>query len=109
MDDGKLLVSVSDQRREFIEDELASGAYSSETEIIDAALELLQKKRKLDALRASIAEGDADIAAGRIRVSENADELRHDLAKAEAGGESGRQVPDIMNAVKARMRANGSL
>jgi antitoxin ParD1/3/4 len=75
MDDGKLSVAVSDHRREFIDEELAAGAYSSEAEVIDAALELLEKKKKLEALRAAIAEGDADIAAGRVHAFENAADM----------------------------------
>jgi len=68
MDDGKFSVSVSDHRREFIDEELAAGAYANEAEVIDAALALLERKKKLEALRAAIAEGDADIAAGRVHV-----------------------------------------
>ena len=75
MDDGKLSVAVSDLRREFIEEELAAGAYANEAEVVDAALELLEKKKKLEALRASIAEGDADIAAGRVHVFESAGDM----------------------------------
>ena len=75
MDDGKLSVAVSDHRREFIDEELAAGAYANEAEVVDAALELLEKKKKLEALRAAIAEGDADIAAGRVHVFENAGDM----------------------------------
>ena len=120
MDDGKLSVAVSDHRREFIEEELAAGTYADEAEIVDAALELLENKRKLEVLRALIADGDADIAAGRVHVVENAGELseyieanaesfRRELAIAEASGESNRQIPDIMKAVKTKLRANGTL
>ena len=75
MDDGKLSVAVSDHRREFIEEELAAGIYADESEVIDAALELLENKKKLDSLRAAIAEGDADVAAGRVHVFENAGDM----------------------------------
>ena len=120
MDDGKLSVAVSDHRREFIDEELAAGTYASEAEIIDAALELLENKKKLDAPHALIAEGDADIAAGRVHLFDSADDLtvyikanseslRGELAKAAASGESNRRLPDIMNAVKTRLRANGAL
>jgi putative addiction module CopG family antidote len=64
MDDGKLSVAVSDHRREFIEGELATGAYASEAEVVDAALELLERSKKIGVLRALIAEGDADFARG---------------------------------------------
>jgi antitoxin ParD1/3/4 len=64
MEDGKLSVAVSDHRREFIQEELAAGAYADEAEIVDAALELLERSKKVSALRALIAEGDADFERG---------------------------------------------
>ncbi|UVC10603.1 type II toxin-antitoxin system ParD family antitoxin [Rhizobium sp. TH2] len=75
MDDGKLSVAIFDHRREFIEEELAGGVYADEAEIVDAALELLQARKKLVVLRALIAEGDEDIAAGRIHAFENAGDM----------------------------------
>lgn len=120
MDDGNLSVAVPDYRREFIEEELAAGTYADEAEIVDAALELLENKRKREVLRALIADGDADIAAGRVHVVENtgelseyikatAESLRRELAFAEASGESDRQVPGIMKAMKTKLPANGTL
>lgn len=81
MDDGKLSVAVSDHRREFIEEELAAGSYASEAEIVDAALELLENKKKLDTLRALIAEADADIAAGRVHHYENSEDFLADIRR----------------------------
>jgi putative addiction module CopG family antidote len=75
MDDGKLSVAVSDSRREFIEEELAAGTYADETEIVEAALELLENRKKLGTLRALIAEGDADIASGRVHAFESAADM----------------------------------
>lgn len=64
MDDGKLSVAVSDDRREFIEEELAAGTYADEAAIVDAALALLERSKKVGVLRALIAEGDADFERG---------------------------------------------
>lgn len=68
MDEGKLSVAISDGRRGFIDEEVASGTYADEAEVVDAALELLENRKKLGILRALIAEGDADIAAGRVHA-----------------------------------------
>lgn len=85
MDDGKLSVTVSDHRREFIEDELAAGAYADEAEVVDAALELLENKKKLTALRALIADGDADIAAGRVHRYESTEDFLADIRRGDDG------------------------
>jgi putative addiction module CopG family antidote len=81
MDDGKLSVAVSDQRREFIEEELAAGTYADEAEIVDAALELLESSKKLGVLRALIAEGDTDIAAGRVHRYDSAEDFLADIRR----------------------------
>lgn len=85
MDDGKLSVAVSDHRREFIEEELAAGTYADEAEIVDAALELLENGKKLTALRAAIAEGDADIAAVRVHRYESAEDFLADVRREDGG------------------------
>ena len=81
MDDGKLSVAVSDGRREFIQEEVASGTYADEAEVVEAALELLENRKKLGILRALIAEGDADIAAGRVYRYESAAEFLADIRR----------------------------
>lgn len=81
MDDGKLSVAVSDHRREFIEEELAAGTYANEAEVIDAALELLESSKKLAALRTLIAEGDADIAAGRVHRYASTEDFLADIRR----------------------------
>ena len=64
MDDGKLSIAISEGRREFIEEELASGGYADEAAVIEAALDLLERQRKTQTLRELIAEGDADFERG---------------------------------------------
>ena len=85
MADGKLSVAVSDHRREFIEEELAAGSYADEAEIVDAALELLENRKKLTALRAPIAKGDADIAAGRVHRYASTEDFLADIRREDAG------------------------
>lgn len=85
MDDGKLSVTVSDHRREFIEEELAAGTYASEADIVDAALELLEHRKKLQVLRSLIAEGDADVTAGRVHRYESAEAFLADIRREEGG------------------------
>ena len=67
MDDGKLSVAVSDHRREFIDEELAAGIYASEAEVVDAALELLERSKKVGVLRALIGEADDQFERGDYR------------------------------------------
>ena len=81
MDDGKLSVAVSDYCREFIEEELATGTYADEAEVVDAALELLENRKKLGMLRVLIAEGDADIAAGRVYEYETTSDFLADIRR----------------------------
>jgi putative addiction module CopG family antidote len=81
MDDGKLSVAVSDHRREFIDEEIAAGTYADEAEIVDAALELLENKKRLGALRTLIAEGDADVAAGRVHRYGGTEEFLADIRR----------------------------
>lgn len=85
MDDGKLSVAVSDHRREFIDEELAAGTYADEAEIVDAALELLENRKKLGVLRALIAEGDGDIAAGRVHRYQGTEDFLADIRREDDG------------------------
>jgi antitoxin ParD1/3/4 len=75
MDDTKHSVAVSDHRREFIEEELAAGAYASEAEVVDAALELLERSKKVGVLRALIAEADDQFERGDYREFGESDDL----------------------------------
>ena len=120
MDDGKLSVAISDHRREFIDEELAAGKYADEAEVVDAALALLEKSRKVGTLQALIAEGAGDLGYGdpvglsgsgdlSRYIVENVDTLRRAIAESERSGESVRQIPDIMKDVKAKLRSNGAL
>ena len=77
-------VSLTDRDDRFISDQVASGEYGNASEVVRAGLRLLeQEKLKLKALRQAIAEGDADVAAGRFRSYKAGDLVRemHDVIK----------------------------
>jgi antitoxin ParD1/3/4 len=120
MDDRVISISVSDDDQEFIDGQIAAGRYTDENDMLRASLALLKRETKLGELRRLIAEGDADIAGGRVMtfdepgsltryVIENAATLDAELAASEKSGTSRRQIPDIIASVKAKLRANGSL
>jgi antitoxin ParD1/3/4 len=70
-----------------VERQLASGNYASADEVVCAGLRLLaelqENEADLEELRRLIAEGDADIAAGRVHRYANADELTADIVARE--------------------------
>jgi antitoxin ParD1/3/4 len=81
MDDGKRSIAVSDHRSDFIDEELATGKYADAAEVVDAALNLLETRKKLGVLRALIAEGDADVAAGRVHEYATTEEFLADIRR----------------------------
>lgn len=120
MSDDAVSILLSEEERLFIDSQIASGKYADDAEMLHAGLAALEREQRLRTLRALIAEGDADFARGDLVSFETAGELsayirthaeslRQELADAEASGVSSRSVPDIMNAVKTKLRANGSL
>lgn len=65
-------ISLTAQQQSFVESLVASGRYHGVSEVVRAGLRLLEdeearKQAALYALRAGVAEGDADISAGRIQ------------------------------------------
>ena len=66
-----------------VDQQLASGNFRSADEVVRAGLQLLQESEEdledLEDLRRLIAEGDADIAAGRVYRYASADELTADI------------------------------
>lgn len=70
-------VSLTDRDDRFISAQIESGEYGNASEVVRAGLRLLeQEKLKLKALRQAIAEGDADLAAGRFRSYKAGDLVR---------------------------------
>jgi antitoxin ParD1/3/4 len=79
-----------------VERQLAKGGYRNADEVVRASLELLrdlqsEDEGELEELRRLIAEGDADIAAGRVYRYASAEELTADIiarGEADAGEEA---------------------
>ena len=120
MSNDAVSIALSEEERLFVDSQIAAGNYADDAELLHAGLAALEREQRLRTLRALIDEGDADIARGDFVSFETAGELseyiktcaetlRRDLIDAEASGASSRRVPDIMNAVKTKLRTNGSL
>jgi antitoxin ParD1/3/4 len=75
MDDAAISVVISGEKREFIAEELVAGGYTDEADVVNAALSLLEKRRKIETLRALIAEGDADFERGDFMTFDEPGEL----------------------------------
>jgi antitoxin ParD1/3/4 len=63
-----------------VERQLAKGNYGTADEVVRASLQLLEEhEAELEELRRLIAEGDADIAAGRVHRYASAEEFLADI------------------------------
>lgn len=102
MGDKAISVFVSEDERAFIDGQLAVGKYASEEELLPAAL--VARQRQPLAPRGF---GEADDMSPYM--FEDVEELRGDHERSAASGESPRQVRDIMDNMKAKLRANGAL
>jgi antitoxin ParD1/3/4 len=70
-------VALTDRDDRFITDQIANGEYGNASEVVRAGLRLLEREQlRLKALRQAIAEGDADLAAGRYKSYEAGDLVR---------------------------------
>jgi antitoxin ParD1/3/4 len=82
-------VALTERDQDFIASQIAEGEYNNASEVVRAGLRMLEQEQlKLKALRQSIAQGDADLAAGRSKVyapGELARELKDGLAKHSRG------------------------
>jgi putative addiction module CopG family antidote len=119
MSDDAVSISLSEEERLFIDCQLAAGKCADDAEMLHAGLAALELEQRLQTLRELIAEGDANFERGGFKefglheslteyIVSHAEELRGQLANAEASGQSDRSVPAIMNAVKTKLRANGA-
>lgn len=85
MSEDRISVPLSDEKREFIAERIAWGDYTDEAEVLDAALALLEKRQKIEILRALIAEGDDDFERGDYMTFDEPGELtRYIVDNAEA-------------------------
>jgi len=72
----KRSIVVGERFEKFIDQQVGSGRFNNASEVVRAGLRLLEdEEAKLQQLRALIAEGDADLAAGRYTVYESTDDL----------------------------------
>ena len=61
-------VALTERDDRFIAAQIAKGEYGNASEVVRAGLRLLEKEQlRLETLRAAIASGDADLAAGRFK------------------------------------------
>lgn len=73
-------VVLTDRQEKLIETLVSSGRYQNASEVLRDGLRLVEQREaedaaKLEALRAAIAVGEADIAAGRYRDFESMEDL----------------------------------
>jgi putative addiction module CopG family antidote len=61
-------IPLSDRDLEIIQDYIDLGQFENPTEVVHAALSAFDEQRRLEALRAAIAEGDAEIDRGEYYV-----------------------------------------
>ena len=70
-------VALTSRDDRFIADQIASGEYGNASEVVRAGLRLLEQEQlRLKALRQAVAEGDADVAAGRVKHYQAGDLVR---------------------------------
>jgi antitoxin ParD1/3/4 len=78
-------VALTDKDDRFIAEQIASGEYGNASEVVRAGLRLLEQEQlKLKSLRQAVAQGDADIKAGRsktYKAGELAAEMRDALPR----------------------------
>lgn len=77
---------LTDRFRDFIGSEIAAGRYADESEVVNAALRLLERQTRDDEakvakLEALADEAIAEIEAGRCDVVNSGDELREYIAR----------------------------
>jgi antitoxin ParD1/3/4 len=73
---------VGDRYESFIAQQIEQGRFNNASEVVRAGLRMLEdSETKLANLRAQIAEGDADVEAGRVTEYSNADALTTKIVK----------------------------
>lgn len=66
-------ISLTPQLEKLVQDKVASGLYNNASEVVREALRLMKeseelRRAKLKALKAALAKGEADYAAGRYTI-----------------------------------------
>lgn len=71
---------VGDRYEAFISEQIKAGRFNNASEVVRAGLRMLEDyETRLNNLRELIAEGEADIAAGRYTTYKNAGDLFKDI------------------------------
>ena len=70
-------VSLGDHFTQFIDTQVSSGRYTTASDVVRAALRLLEREEQLNWLRGKIAEADAQYRAGK--VVEDSEQFWEDL------------------------------
>jgi antitoxin ParD1/3/4 len=88
-----------------VDQQLATGHYRSADEVVRAGLQLLQASEpegeaELEELRRLIAEGDADIAAGRVYTYASAEEFMADIIAEGEKLDSGEKTDPLASSEK---------
>lgn len=115
MENYTILVSLSDEERAFIAREIAAGNYADEAEALHAGLEALVQEAGLRGLTHNAFDGGKERDIGFKEPDVDAylgaghEDLRHHLSRSESSGVSDREIPAIIQSVKAKLRANGAL
>lgn len=119
MSENTIVVPISDDEREFMSGQIASGKYVDEVEMMHAGLAALEREANLGGLQVR-AEMDADVKRSEYMAfhepddlaryfADSASTLRSELISSKDSGTSSRQIPEIMADIKAKLRADGSL
>jgi antitoxin ParD1/3/4 len=82
----RMHVSLPPQLEQMVREKVASGLYGDASEVVRAALRLMQERDearavKLQRLREALADGEADLAAGRFITFDDDDELEAVFAR----------------------------
>jgi antitoxin ParD1/3/4 len=74
--------AVGDHLEEFIRKQIGSGRYNNASEVVRAGLRMLEDyETRMGELRALIDEGDAAIAAGKVKAYADPEELTAHIVK----------------------------
>jgi putative addiction module CopG family antidote len=72
-----MTISLSKEQEQVIKQQLATGQFASENEVLNEALSLLQRRGEaLQKLRAEVQRGLDDLGAGRYTTISNSDEAK---------------------------------
>lgn len=107
MNSHPVTISIPNEDLAFVEEQLALGRYDNAEEVFRAGIAALRREAFASEKRAP--EGFEEADGTTAYDLDDAEELRGTIAASLASGTSARRIPGIMNDVKAKLRANGTL